>query len=118
MSQHLAQERAHLAGLRRSIQETASDPPPAGVKLMMSAEDVAAIMPEGRTAETVRDKHREWTKKNGFPAPIPGMQPLVWSGLQVMDWLRGGQTPGLLDQIPGTEALRRNTLQQRYGGAA
>ncbi len=115
MSQQHAEPRGLIAELRRSIAATAEDPPQAGIKLMMSAEDIAAI--RGCTAAAVRDKHRQWTEKNGFPKPIPGMAPLVWSGPQFMAWLRGEQTgsPAITGTpMTATEVISR--LHQKYGG--
>lgn len=112
MSQEIAQERRRIDALREAVRVTASDPPMAGIKLMMSAEDIAAIMPSA-TADTVRDKHRQWTRKNGFPAPIPGMAPLVWSGPQIMRWLDGN----LPSVITGTLPLDTSDLARLYGGA-
>jgi hypothetical protein len=111
MTQQLAQQRAQIAELREAVRVTASEPPELGVKLMMSAEDIAAI--RGCDADTVRDKHRGWTKKNGFPPPIPGMLPLVWSGPQFMAWLRGD--PGRI-VYAGSAATSSNYLQENYGG--
>ncbi|SEK35901.1 hypothetical protein SAMN04515666_101319 [Bosea lupini] len=111
MSQQLAQERAKIAELREAVRVTANDPPIEGVKLMMSAEDIAAI--RGCDADTVRDKHRSWTKKNGFPQPIPGMLPLVWSGPKFMAWLRGEQAVTITVDAP---QLGKSYLQANYGG--
>lgn len=112
MSQEIAEQRGRIAELREAVRVTASNPPMAGIKLMMSAEDVAAIMPNA-TADTVRDKHRQWTQKNGFPAPIPGMAPLVWSGPQIMRWLDGNLPP----VITGTLPIGPSELAAVYGGA-
>lgn len=117
MSQDIAAERAKIAALREAVRVTASDPPMAGIRLMMSAEDVAAIMPNA-TADTVRDKHRQWTQKNGFPAPIPGMAPLVWSGPQIMAWLVGN--PNLPLEYGAAVAgshVAVTDLARYYGGA-
>lgn len=114
MSQEIAQERAKIAALREAVRVTASDPPMAGIRLMMSAEDVAAIMPNA-TTDTVRDKHRQWTQKNGFPAPIPGMSPLVWSGPQIMAWLTNNWPP--LHIVQSQLPVEETALQRLYGGA-
>lgn len=111
MTREHAQERAKIAELREAIRVTASDPPMEGVKLMMSAEDIAAV--RGCDADTVRDKHRSWTRKNGFPPPIPGMQPLVWSGPQFMAWLHGVTNVTVVEK---SAKIGMSYLQQSYGG--
>lgn len=113
MSQEIAEQRGKIAELREAVRVTASNPPMAGIKLMMSAEDIAAIMPSA-TADTVRDKHRQWTQKNGFPAPIPGMSPLVWAGPQIMAWLRGETAKVTI--VNASAAIGMSELQLAYGG--
>lgn len=97
----------------------------AAPELVLTLGEIAALF---RRSKGAVSRHvARLMSEHGFPQPLPGRRPRLWSRRQVEQWLAGaGTSTGIPQQMPAEDprlspaaiAAGRARLESRYGGGA